>query len=75
MKNYMLGLGASPKSMFKSRVLKHLLPQLSKHQLKPLTVGSGAHRRASDFDIADRVEMEGEGAKRRAKPAPLKFKF
>jgi hypothetical protein len=82
MKNYYLGMGASPKSMFKSRVMKHLIPHMTKQQLKPLTIGSGVQRRASDFDIEDsinfenRVPMEGEGVqKRKAKHAPLKFKF
>lgn len=75
MKNYFLGMGASPKSSFKSRVMKHLIPQLSKHQLKPLTIGSGAQRKASDEVIERAVEMEGEGKKRTARHAPLKFKF
>jgi hypothetical protein len=75
MKNYMLGMGASKKSMFKSRVFKHLIPQLTQNKLKQLTVGSGVQRRASDLEIEERVEMAGEGAKRRARPSPLKFKF
>jgi len=76
MKNYYLGMGANNKSMFKSRVMKHLIPQMSQHHLKPLTIGSGAYKKASDEAIERAVEMSGEGAqKRTAKHAPLKFKF
>jgi hypothetical protein len=76
MKNYMLGMGASKKSMFKSRVFKHLIPQLTQNKLKQLTVGSGANKKASDDVIERAVEMSGEGSqKRTARHAPLKFKF
>jgi hypothetical protein len=72
----MLGMGASKKSMFKSRVFKHLIPQLTQNKLKQLTVGSGVQRRSSDAELADTVSMAGEGAqKRTARHAPLKFKF
>jgi hypothetical protein len=76
MKNYYLGMGANKKSMFKSRVFKHLLPHMTKQHLKPLTIGSGAQRRASDEVIERAVDMAGEGAQKRiARHAPLKFKF
>jgi len=74
MKNYMLGMGASKKSIFKNRVFKHLIPSMSKHHLKPLTIGSGAQRKASDAELERAVDMSGEG-KRKARHAPLKFKF
>jgi hypothetical protein len=76
MKNYYLGMGASPKSSFKSRVMKHLIPHMTKQQLKPLTIGSGAQRKASDDAIERAVDMAGEGTQKRiARHAPLKFKF
>ena len=76
MKNYYLGMGANKKSVFKSRVMQHLIPHMTKQKLKPLTIGSGANRRASDEAIERAVEMSGEGVqKRTARHAPLKFKF
>lgn len=76
MKNYYLGMGANKKSMFKSRVMKHLIPHMTKQQLKPLTIGAGAYKKASDEAIERAVDMSGEGAqKRQARHAPLKFKF
>jgi len=82
MRGELLACGLSPKRLFKSksasRVLQHMMPQISTHSLKPLMVGRGVQRRLSDAEIAYNVERDvpmAGGAARTKRHTPLKFRM
>ena len=74
MNKRLIAMGVNQKLALANKKLQRMMPYMGVHHLKPLTVGScSAVRLISDSERAEQ-DMSGEG-KRKARHAPLKFRF